>query len=53
MPRVKCCKCGKEMKREDVAYLYIGPEGEVGACNNCFVEADANEMELSLEDVNI
>ena len=41
---VKCCKCGKEMKREDVQYLYIGPEGEIGACNKCFVEVDADKM---------
>ena len=43
---VECCKCGKEMKREDVEYLYIGPEGEVGACNQCFVEVDASELEV-------
>jgi len=41
---VKCCKCGKEMKREDVQYLYIGPEGEIGACNKCFVEGYADKM---------
>jgi len=32
------------MKREDVQYLYIGPEGEIGACNKCFVEGDADKM---------
>jgi len=47
---VKCALCGKPMKREDVASLYIEDGIRVGTCKNC--DVDANDLTLIPQEVS-